>query len=197
MPCRIDLFCEDAAHEAFGRALIERRADEEGLSATLHVPTAKFGIPRLKAELRAFQAVLRRAGGAPDLLVILVDANDVGVAQRRSEVENALDSTLYPHIVVGVPDPYIERWMVADPVSFSARFGVEPDMAPPRSREDWKERLTRALEASGEIVTQGGAEFADDIVSAMDLYRAGQTAPSFRTFLADLASAMRLIAHAS
>lgn len=59
MYCRIALFCEDAAHENFGRALILRCAAEIGVPVTLTVPTARFGIPRLKAELAAYLTYIR------------------------------------------------------------------------------------------------------------------------------------------
>lgn len=191
MPFRVDLFCEDAAHEAFGRAVIERCAVEEETAVTLNVPTARFGIPRLKRELAAFQSVLRNTSGAPDLLVVMVDANDVGVAGRRREVESALDAALFPEVVVAVPDPYVERWFLADPASFRELLGGSPPEGSPRSRVDWKERLVTTLEGAGEIVTQGGAEFADDIVGAMNQAPAGQTVPSLGTFFSDVHAALR------
>lgn len=191
MACRIALFCEDAAHETFGRALILRCAAEAGVSVTLTVPTARFGIPRLKTELAAYQSVVHRTGGTPDLLVVLVDANDVGVSSRKAEVAGALDPTVLPAWIIGVPDPYVERWMLADPTSFTELFGRQPDVGAVNDRFAWKHRLMAALEESGEIVTQGGAEFADEIVAAMDLYRAGRAASSLNLFVSDLKAALR------
>lgn len=190
MACRIALFCEDAAHENFGRALILRCAADIGVSITLTVPTARFGIPRLKAEIAAYQSVIHRTGGTPDLLVVLVDANNVGVNSRKTEVAAALDPTLLPAWVIGVPDPYVERWMLADPTSFAELFGRQPDVGAVNDRFAWKRRLIAALEESGEIVTQGGAEFADEIVASMDLYRAGRVAPSLNLFVSDLVAAL-------
>lgn len=172
-------------------ALISRCAADTGVSVTLTVPTARFGIPRLKAEIAAYQSVIQRTGGTPDLLVVLVDANNVGVSSRKTEVESALDPTLLPAWVIGVPDPYVERWMLADPTSFAELFGRQPDLGAVNDRLEWKHRLITALEVSGEIVTQGGAEFADEIVAAMDLYRAGRVAPSLNLFVSDLGAALR------
>lgn len=191
MACRLALLGEDAAHENIGRALISRCAAEEDVAVSLTVLSARFGIPRLRVELRAFQAVLARAGGVPDLLVVLVDANDVGFSARRREVEDQLDMSLLPAAVVGVPDPYVERWMLADPDSFASLFGVRPEVGRARTRSAWKRRLVSALEDAGQIVTQGGAEFADEVVEAMDLYRAGRHAPSLDAFVADLRAALR------
>jgi hypothetical protein len=120
-----------------------------------------------------------------------VDANDVGVKARKAEVAAALDRTMLPAWVIGVPDPYVERWMLADPSSFAELFGRQPDVNAVKDRYAWKQRLIRALEESGEIVTQGGAEFADEILEAMDLYRAGKSAPSLGQFVSDLRAALR------
>jgi hypothetical protein len=46
---------------------------------------------------------------------------------------------------------------------------------------------------AGEIVTGGGAEFADDIVEVMDLYRAGRAERSLRSFADDLRAALKLL----
>lgn len=173
--------------------MIARCAQEEGARVTLNVPTARFGIPRLRAELGAFQSVLKRAAGAPDVLVVMIDANDAGVAARRKEVDAIVDPAVVPTHVCAIPDPYVERWLLADPTSFAQTFGQAPEVGRVRTRKDWKRRLVEALEASGQIVTQGGAEFADEIVSAMDLYRAGQAVPSLDAFVSDLRAVFRQI----
>jgi hypothetical protein len=126
---RIELFCEDAAHESCARALVRRCGDEEQVAVGVHVAAARFGIPRLKRELGAFQAVVRQRAGTPDILVVLIDANRVGVAGRRGEVEDALEPGLFPHVVIGTPDPCVERWLLADPPSFTQLYGREPDVS--------------------------------------------------------------------
>lgn len=191
MALAIELFCEDAAHEEFGRAIVQRCAVEEGVDVDVTVGTARFGIPRLKTELRARQAVLRRKGGVPDILIVLVDANDVGVTARRHEVEGVIDAALLPACVIGVPDPYVERWYLADPVAFAAQFGVEPDIGAAQGRHGWKLALADALASAGEVLTQGGVEFAPEIVGSMDLYRAGQNAPTLGALTAHLRASLR------
>lgn len=189
MAARVDLFCEDAAHEACARALVMRLAAQEDAAVSVNVATSRFGIGRLRRELRAFQVVVRRSGGTPDLLLVLIDGNDQGMAVRRREVEQLIDSTLFPSVVIGVPEPQVERWLLADPPSFAERFGQQPLLG--EDGVDWKRRLVEALEATGEIVTQGGADFADEIVGAMDLYRAGRAVPSLGMFIDDLRAALR------
>lgn len=188
---RVRLFCEDAAHESFARAILPRLGAEVGLEVTVAVGTARFGIPRLRRELRIFQALIAARPGVPDILLILVDANAVGPARRRAEVDEVLDRTLFVEVVVGTPDPCVERWLLADPKSFAGRFGVQPDNSPVRRGADWKTRLAETLEEAGRIVTQGGAEYADDILDAMDLHRAGQLVPSLGAFVDDLRATLR------
>jgi len=157
VPIRIDLFCEDSAHENVARALLARIAGELPVEISVTARSARFGIGRLKRELRAFQQLVRTAGGSPDVLVVLVDANRVGVATRKREVADVIDESVFPAVVVGAPDPCVERWLLADPPAFSERFGVEPDVSSARAKADWKRRLAESLERAGEIVTQGGA----------------------------------------
>lgn len=191
MALTIELFCEDAAHEEFGRALVRRCASEADVDVDITVGTARFGIPRLKSVLAGRQAVLRRAGGVPDILLVLVDANDVGVTARRHEVVSVIDPTLIPAVVIGVSDPYVERWYLADPVAFAAQFGIEPDIRGAQGHHGWKHALANSLEATGAILTQGGAEFAVEIVDGMDLYRAGQNAATLGTLTTDLRATLR------
>ena len=121
----------------------------------------------------------------------MVDANDVGVAARRREVVEALDESLIPASVVAVPDPCVERWLVADPPSFAGLLGAEPETRATDDRDAWRQRVIDALNRGGHIVTQGGSEFAEEIVEAMDLYRAGRAVPSLGAFVDDLRGALR------
>lgn len=93
-------------------------------------------------------------GGLPDLLVV-IDGNLVGVAPRR-EVEEVIDASSFPRVVVGVPDPCVEPWYLADPPSFAGRFGAVEHVA--SGSDEWKQELEGALERAGEIVTAGGVD---------------------------------------
>jgi hypothetical protein len=192
--CRVELFCEDSAHESCARAIVGRIATELGVSVSIHTASAKLGIGRLKTELAAFHALVRRRAGTPDLLVVVVDANAVGPQARRREVEELVDASVFPRHVIGTPDPCVERWLLADPEAFAERFGVQPPLAAVRDRRDWKRRLQETLERAGEIVTQGGGEFADDIIETLDFYRARQADPTIQTFADDLRAALKQIA---
>jgi len=164
------------------------------IDVSIRTATASSGIPRLKQELRVFQSLVARRAGTPDLLIILMDANDVGPAGRRSEIEGVLDAAVFPTVVIGTPNPCVERWLLADPASFSTTFGVQPIIGAASTRHVWKNRLTSALETAGQIVVQGGAEFAEEIIEPMDFYRAGRSDPTIQVFTDDLRAALRRLA---
>lgn len=191
MTRRIELFCEDSAHESCGRAIIQRTAEELNLAIAIRTATASSGVGRLKRELKAFQSLASRRSGTPDLLVVLIDANAVGPAARRTEIEEILDHTVFPAYVVGTPDPCVERWLLADPVSFSGKFGIQPAIGATRDRNAWKTRLVDAMEAAGQIIVQGGTEFAEEIIAPMDFYRAGRLDSTIQAFTDDLRAALR------
>lgn len=188
---RVVLFCEDNAHEASARALVRRIAEDEEVEVTLRVGSDRLGIPRLRRELRAFQALQARSSGRPDLLIVLIDANRVGPRGRRTEIEELLDRGLVAETVVGTPDPCIERWLLADDQLIASRYGRVVDRSRSTNRRIWKQRLVQILEAAGEVVTQGGAEFAEELLGSMDLQRAAVQEPTLGDFVADLRSAVR------
>jgi len=68
---RIDLFCEDRAHERYCVALVERIAAEEGLEVRIESRCAKGGHSQVMSELVAYQRFIAGGGataeGAPDL----------------------------------------------------------------------------------------------------------------------------------
>jgi hypothetical protein len=194
MTTRVELFCEDSAHESCARALVERIAAELNTDVSIHTATAGWGLGRLKQELRAFQSLMSRSSGTPHILVILVDANEVGPAVRRSEIEQIIDPSVFPEVVIGTPNPYVERWLLADPASFAATFGVEPTTGKATSRHTWKDRLLEALENAGVIVIQGGSELAEEIFENMDFYRAGKADQTIQSFTDDLRHALTRLA---
>ncbi len=189
---RVDLFGEDAAHEDCGRALIYRCADLEGVKVDVHPVSVRFGIGRLKHELRAYQAAATKGLlRLPDLLVVLIDANRIGTAARRREVRDVISPQAVPHVAVGTPDPYVEAWLLADAPSFAQRFGQQPQHGGRGGRDALKNVLVDALEAAGEIVLQGGYEFSQEILEVMDLGRAGRAEPSLGSFVDEVRRELR------
>jgi len=96
-------------------------------------------------------------------------------------------------VVVGVPDRVSSAGI--SPILRRSRDASERSSAsrPGSGCDEWKWELEAALERAGEIVTAGGAEFAEDIVEVMDLYRAGRVERSLRSFADELRAALKLL----
>ena len=90
-------------------------------------------------------------------------------------------------MILAIPDPHIERWLLLDGAAFKAVFGRgcdAPDQKCDRGR--YKQRLIEAIFAAGVTPSLGGLEFAEDIVQCMDIERAAQADDSFRRFVGSL-----------
>lgn len=87
-------------------------------------------------------------------------------------------------MVLAVPDPHVERWLLLDGAAFKAVFGQGCD-APDRKcdRDRYKQRLVEAIRGTGVTPSVGGIEYAEDIVRAMDVDRAMQADRSFARFV--------------
>lgn len=201
LPVRVDLFVEDPAHERFAQALVRRLADQSPLACQIQSRVAEGGHGRVLTELRAFQKALRGGvipGGAPDLLVVLLDSDCEGHQRVRTTVLQLIDPGLFAHVAVGCPDPHVERWYMADPDSAARTLGLsgmgigyecEPGY--------YKGLLSQWLADAGYPVTQGGSEYAPDLVEAMNLARAGRDDPSLATLIRDVRGAFRLMARSA
>jgi hypothetical protein len=190
---RVDLFGEDRGHEQFGRPLLEKLARETGVQIEIQVPSAHGGHPRALQALRSFQRMV--AAGvrrAPDLLVVMRDANRGSWAEVRAEVVRLIDPGVFPRVVVACPEPYIERWCIADRDAFRRVVGVLPAPDPgSRDREVYKQLLRTAVEQAGVPVLVDELDLAPDLVAEMDLYRAGKAQPSLRHCVDELRGALQ------
>jgi hypothetical protein len=185
-PPRVELFCEDVAHERFMQALLKRLTFDAGVRVDIQIRVARGGHGRVISELVTY---LRLVQTSPDLLIVAVDANCAGWTQARRDIRNQIDPSRFPNSVVACPDPHIERWYLADPPSLSLQLGVNVQRRRVKcERGRYKNILTGALMSAGHIVTFGGAEFGDEIVQAMDLYRASKAEPSLANAIDHLQS---------
>lgn len=90
------------------------------------------------------------------------------------------------------PDPHVELWYLANPQGLGSALGANVSLPRKKCQRDrYKKLLVDALRQAGRIVRLGGAEFAEEIVSAMDLYRAAKNAPSLGSFIDDVRSVLR------
>ncbi len=186
----IVLFGEDFAHHEIIDALVGRVADECEVDILPHWRSAVRGHGRVVTELAAYLRELTDRGGPqPHLIIVATDANCRGPNPRRREFARLESSA---PMVLAVPDPHVERWLMLDGAAFRAVLGRGCD-APDRkcSRDRYKYLLAEAVHASGIAPDFGGIEFARDIVSRMDIDRAARADPSLRRFVDDLRTAFR------
>lgn len=187
---RADLFAEDQAHELFISALINRVMEEAGTSVSISVRSAVGGHGRAISELKIYQrAVQKNLPGLspPDLLVVAIDANCIGAAARKAEISRELVDNAAGTVALACPDPHIERWFFSDPDVFQHVVGVT--LQPGRRkcvRDEYKNMLRNAVLQAGHFSTLGGLEFAQELVSAMDFYRASKNEPSLGSLIDDL-----------
>lgn len=189
----IDLFAEDRAHEEFLRALTRRIAREEQAEVTLRVRSARGGHGRALEEFALYQrAVDRGAMERPDILVVAIDSNCRKLSQARGAIRARTDAANQDRTVIACPDPHVERWYMADPDSFHSVVGHLPALGKKKCERGWyKNLLAHAVRSGGHVSTLGGVEFAQDLVEAMDLYRAGKTDPALRAFVTDARASIR------
>jgi hypothetical protein len=189
MPRLIAAFVEDFAHRQIIGAMVERVAAELGIDIEVDWRSARRGHGQVVKEVREYLRDLRSQGDLPDLVVIGTDANCQGLLERSLQIPT--DSSPV-RTVLAIPDPHIERWLLLDGAAFKAVLGQgchAPDQKCARDR--YKQALIRAILDAGVVPSLGGIEFAEDIVGAMDLKRAGKVDPSLRRFLDDLRQALR------
>lgn len=186
----IALFGEDYAHRQIVGALVQRTADDFAISVHLDWRSAVRGHGRVIQELGFYLRDLTNQGGPyPDLIIAATDANCRGPSERVREIQQ----TAAPApMILAIPNPHIERWLLLDGAAFRSVFGRgcnAPDQKCDRDR--YKNLLREAIHDAGITPVLGGIEFAEDIVRAMDLERATQTDNSLRSFVEELRRAFR------
>ena len=181
----IALFVEDYAHQQIIGALVRRVAAECNTAIRLDWRVAVGGHGKVIAGLNNYMRDLKRQGSPwPDLIVVATDANCKGLNERAREVVGQDEPA---PMILAIPDPHIERWLLLDSAAFKAVFGKGCD-APDQKcdRGHYKQRLIEAIYATGTIPRLGGIEYAEDIVEQININRATRLDKSFRRFVADL-----------
>jgi len=189
----IDLFAEDAAHEALVKSLIARMAHAEDKKARIRVRSAQGGHGRAITRFKEYQRVVHSmVGTPPDLLIVAIDGNCSPWTETRKRIDRVTEAIHKEQLVTACPDPHIERWYLADPESFQRVVGWRPQVGPEKcEREHYKRLLANAISNGGHPETLGGIEFARELAAKMDLYRAGKTVPSLKAFVDAISSRLR------
>ena len=187
------LFGEDYGHEVVVRAVIERLAADLGMSVNITVRSSRGGYGAMQAELEMFvRDLMRQQVGRPDLLVLATDANCVGRRAREEQLAPILNPLqgLLP-VVMAIPDPHIERWLLIDSHAFKRVLGRGCSTPASKCQRGlYKDLLARAVRETGVRAFIGGMEHAEDIVRAMDIQRMRQTEESFGRLIGDLERAL-------
>jgi hypothetical protein len=184
------LFCEDSFHEKFIGALLQRFQEEQQIVVNSRFLSSQGGLPRMHGEFKDFlRDVARDRHSPPDAVIVVVDANCQGYNERKTLMEGVLQH--YPQfqrlVSYAIPDPHIERWMLADPQAFQAVFDRGCTVPAVKcAKDEYKRLLREEIRQSGIEAPLGGEEYAEDIVKAMDLARVEIHEPSLGLFLKDL-----------
>ena len=181
----IALFVEDYAHRQVIGTLVQRIAEESDVAIQLDWRNAVGGHGKVITELNNYMRDLRRQGDLrPDLIVVATDANCKGLNERMREISGRDEPA---PMILAIPDPHIERWLLLDGAAFKNVFGKGCD-APDQKcdRDRYKQRLIEAIHATGTIPILGGIEYAEDIVQQIDINRVAQADRSFRRFVEEL-----------
>ena len=177
----VALFVEDNAHQQVVGALLRRMADESGLAVRLDWRNAVGVRGQVVQELKRYLNDLTRQGGHPDLIVVATDANCMGLQRRMRDIDA---SAAVSPVVLAIPDPHIERWLLLDGAAFKAVFGRgcdAPDQKCDRGR--YKHQLFEAIRATGVVPQLGGVQYADEIVRHMDIDATARADASLHRFV--------------
>lgn len=190
----IDLFVEDQGHEGFLTAMSARLLREAGKRARVRPISARGGRPRVFDELKVYRRELERqivGRTRPDILVVAIDCNCNSFAHTRREVLDTITTQDFPRVVLALPDPHVERWYMADPMSFRNVIGNAPPTVRAKCAKDrYKQILRSTIVKAGQPAPLGGVEFALELVEAMDLNRAMGRIPELGRFISDMKKAL-------
>lgn len=173
----IVVFVEDEAHAKFIKALLERIAEEHDIELNIPLrPAPTGGAGKALTDLRQFLRDMQADDEfLPDLILIMIDSNCTAHTEKRREIERRIQE--FPQyqtgfVVVAIPDPHIERWLLLDSEAFKKVFG-RGCRAPGKkcNRNRYKQWLTDEIREAGIEPLFGGIEYTEEIVREMDLQR--------------------------
>lgn len=193
---RVYIIAEDAAQESVTRALLRRISREEGVRVSVSI-AIKGGYGGVLTEIKGFQRALEQLAipaGSPDLLLVLGDANCHNFQERKSDIISAINTNIFPFLVIGCPDPHVEKWLLIDQHALRSLFGVSTNISLDKCiRDYYKKELQKVIRLAGWPMTQEGIEYSYDIIQNIDFPRAERNDHSFKDFICGLRSTLRNI----
>lgn len=169
---RINVFCEDIAHEEFLKYLISRISKKYGSETDVKFSRSTGGYGRVISDLEGYISDLRNGTlHLPDLIVVARDSNCRGLSDTKDEINSVLGE-YQERSVLAIPDPHIERWLLLDSSAFKSALGTGCD-APDHKCEKgrYKKMMVNAVRNAGVTPQIGGLEHTEEIVKSMDLQK--------------------------
>jgi hypothetical protein len=167
---KINIFCEDIAHEEFIKHMINRISDSYGIEVDISFSRSTGGYGRVISDLEDYISDLKTGTvHSPDLIIVARDANCRGLADTKSEINSVL-GRYKQRAVLAIPDPHIERWLLLDSSAFKSALGTgcdAPDYKCEKGR--YKDMLVEAVQNAGLPPQISGLEHTEDIVQSMNL----------------------------
>ena len=128
-----------------------------------------------------------------DVLVIVEDTDCRGESLVRRELDEVVERTGYiGKTIIASPAPHIECWYLADPVALQ-RITQSPQLSSIPTGDCEKDLYKHQLAEQFSGSLMDGIEYAEDIVSAMDMFQAGRNVRSLGSFLQELRSALTML----
>ncbi|MBF2754625.1 MAG: hypothetical protein ISN29_05125 [Gammaproteobacteria bacterium AqS3] len=191
----ISAFGEDACHRIVIGTLIERVAEQMNVEAAIKWHNSIRGQPRVVRELKEYFRDLENRGGWPDLIVVVMDANDKGWNKRIRDIPK--NASPVP-VVRAIPEPYIESWLMLDNEAFSDLFGKgfqTPKKNFKHNRDFYKHALREAYIQTGSDDDIGVIDIAKKIAPKINLKPASGGNKSLKRFLKELRDALQQTSH--
>jgi hypothetical protein len=179
----IALFGEDVGHEFSLSALITRFAVQHDVTMQLKTISSRGGITKVHHEFDQYLSDIQRGRIVrPDLIVVATDSNCIGYAPRRHQIEKVAEKHpgLTESVAYAIPDPHIERWLLADPEAFRDVVGKGCTLPKLKcNKDEYKNLLYQSVRDAGVRPVFGGLEYAEEIMKTANLARIEKSEPSF------------------